>query len=155
MSYNSSHNSVTPQSPRIQNPGIVRARTVVSANGVRINWANVSYFDVSTVIEKDPDTLEEKSEYQILVKWKFKASIISEDIRMSIDTNLPRYMKTFGLIPLGSEKYINVSKILLINEEAIHGPIEKTRVRIVFTDGFEIKETLSTEHWVQWKQAHS
>ena len=125
-------------------PNVVKARTVVTQSGLRVNWKNVSYFEIQ----------EENNFYQIGIKWKYKASIKTEYLELNKDTDLYKYFKQHGIVKLG-EYYVNLNKIITIQEKAIHGPHEKVRVRFLFTDGFELVTVLTSTDWVWWKTTYA
>jgi len=127
-------------------PNILRTRTLLVGD-TRVNWNNVSYFELGDDAEQ-PDVY-----YSIGIKWKYKASIKTEYLKLSKETDLYAYFKRFDTVKLG-RYYINLSKIITLSEENIHGPTEKTRIRLVFTDGFELVETINTDVWVWWKTTY-
>jgi len=125
------------------NTGVLRARTVMTFSGTRVNWRNVSYFEI-----KDTDS------NTIGIKWKFKASIRTEIVEINPETDYYKYFKQYGLVKF-EDTFVNLYKILTIDEEPVHGPIEHTKVRIVFTDGFELTRTLRSADWVWWKTTYA
>ena len=142
---------------RVQNTNLLRARTQMTSNGTRISWMNVNYFDLEEVsVEAEGAGAEGIiiKEHKLGIKWKYKASILTEEIRLPIDVNLPKMMKPFNLVPIGNS-YVNVYKIMTINEEAMHGPEERVRVRIVLVDGFELIKILGVDEWAYWKTHHA
>jgi len=144
---------------RIQNGNTIRARTLLASNGIRVNWMNVSFFDIEKITSESTNTINGETidiqEYKLTIKWKFKASILSEVAIMPLTTNIQQLMKPFGLVPFGEDSYININNILIIEEVAIHGPQEKVRVRVVLMDGFEIIKTFDAKAWAFWKSNHS
>jgi len=124
------------------------AKTSLMANGLRINWWNVSYIKVQ----------ETENEYHITIPWKYKVSIREEYtyLKKSAGAIARDYFQRFGLIPINEEIYINLNKVLLIEEEdVIRGPVDYTMVRIVFVDGFEIKQKTKSEFWNWWKSNYA
>ena len=132
----------------IQNGHLLKARLTLTPNGTRINWKNVSYAVISEI------TLPEGQMYSIGVKWKYKASILTEEILLPIETNLNLYFKQTHLIRF-DDALISLSKIMTINEEAVPGPQEMVRVRIVLVDGYQIIRKVTRESWISWKAAHA
>jgi hypothetical protein len=131
-----------------QASNIAKTRTVLVGK-TRVNWLNVSCVTIDGigVGDKDPDY------YKIGIKWKYKASIRTRVVKLSREINLPGYFKKFGLVQLGSY-FINLSKIMTLDESPVHGPVEKTRYTILFSDGFEIHETIKTDFWLWWKTTY-
>lgn len=128
----------------LNNPSILRTRTSLTSSGTRVNWKNTSYFEI-----KEGDGV-----YIIGIKWKYKASIKTETVEINIETDLYKYFKQFGLVQINPTIFINLNNILTIDEEQIHGPVEKTRIRFVFWDGFEITIVLQSTTWVWWKTTY-
>jgi len=130
----------------LNNPNIVRARTILLSNGVRINWKNISYFTVE----------ETKPIFKANIRWKYKAGLMEEIIEVGGEDFDPyKYFKKFGIVSLSEDVYINLNKIMLIKEKTVHGPIDKTTVRIVFNDGMQIIKKLDSKYWSWWKDTYS
>ncbi len=125
----------------------MKSTTVLLGNGKRVSWFNTSYVTVKE--------LPDKEGYEFTVYWKYKAAIKKEVFTSPMKTQeLNQYFYKFGIVPLKKGVFINLDKILIIDEEQVFGPVEKTRVRIVFTDGFEFKELLVSTDWSWWKQSY-
>jgi len=125
----------------VQNTAVLRARTILTQNGIRVNWRNVSYF-----------TIEETDQYYLAgIKWKYKASIMTEEIHLNKELTLYKFFKPFGIVAFGKEHYVNLHNIITIEETEVHGPVEKTVVRIVFVDGHQLVKKMTTTDWVWWK----
>ncbi len=123
----------------------MKTTTVLLASGKRVSWFNVSY--VKAVLVGD--------EYEFTIYWKYKAQIRKEIFTSPMKENqLNKYFASFGLVPLVDNVFINLSKVLMIDEEAVHGPVEKTRIRMVFTDGFEMSHVMVATQWAWWKQSY-
>jgi len=120
----------------------MRAKTTLTADGKRINWSQVTHIDL-------------KREGGVLIgrfKWKYKASIKTEEVALNLkDTEIAKYFKHYNFAPLTNDLYINLDKIMLIEEEQKFGPIEKTRVRMLFLDGFEVFKNVESVRWSWWK----
>lgn len=117
------------------------------SNGIRINWMNTSYFTVES---------ENADEYTFSVKWKYKASIMTEEIVLKKQNlHLQNYFKQFGIAALNKDTYVNLGRILTIQETQVHGPVDKTLVRIVFVDGFELIRKIESTQWVWWKSTYA
>jgi hypothetical protein len=130
----------------LNNPNIVRARTIVTPGGLRVNWHNVSLL----TIEKIDDL------YYVEISWKYKASIKKEKTQIGGPDFRPKeFFKKYGLIALDENTFINVRNILVIEETSVHGPQEKTLVRIVLQDGFQIVRKLDSKNWAWWKENHA
>jgi len=117
-------------------------------NGVRVNWSNVCFFRYRIIGDL----------FQIEFQWKYKVSIRNEFVTLNKMSrqDLAKYFVKWGLVPFGESSFINVNKILLIDEdEVIRGPIDYTKLRLVFTDGFEYREKLKSEYWTWWRSNHS
>ena len=125
-------------------PSIAKARTVMTQSGLRINWKRVSYFSLEAT----------KEHYIVGIRWKYKASLRTEYINLNIETDLYKYFKQHGLVKF-EDIYVNLNKILLIEEKAVHGPNEKTRVRLLFEDGFEVIRIFKSTDWVWWKTTYA
>ena len=128
----------------VQNGAAMKANTIMMTNGVRVNWRQVSYFTYT----KTDDGFEFK------VKWKYKASIRTETLILKKDFNLNSYFKQYKIV-LFNDLWVNLTKIMIIEEEAIHGPEEKTKVRMVFVDGFELIQTMPADKWARWKTTYA
>jgi len=128
------------------NTNVARARTVLTKNGIRVNWRNVGYF----TIEK------QENSYLIEIRWKYKAGIMTEKIEMGDHEFKPTsYFRQFQLIPLTEDTYINLNNVMIIEEQSISGPVEKVLVRVVLIDGYQVIVKMTRERWVWWKQNYS
>ncbi len=93
--------------------------------------------------------------YQFSIYWKYKASI-KEEVFISPmqDSELNKYFARFGIVPLVEDIYVNLASIMTIDEEPVHGPVEKTRVSIVFRDGFQFKKVMAATQWTWFKSTY-
>ena len=120
----------------------MRAKTILTADGKRINWHQITHVD----LQREGGVLIGK------FKWKYKASIKVEEIALNLkDTEIGKYFKRYNFAPLTTEIYINLDKIMLLEENQIFGPTEKTKVRILFLDGFELYKVIESVRWSWWK----
>jgi hypothetical protein len=118
------------------------------SNGVRINWNNIGYLDM---VDNSAD-----DGYTFIVRWKYKASIRREEIKLKKpNVTLFNYFKQYNLIELFNGTFVNLSRIMLIEEKAVHGPQEMTLVRMVFLDGFELIKKIPADKWQSWKSLHA
>ena len=128
----------------LNNPNIIRLRAPKYDNYF-INWRNVSYFDLTV---KD-------GVYTACIRWKYKAAIIEEQVVIGEIQGPPaKHFKRYQLVPLGQEVFININKVLLVQEEPVENAVDKVKVRIVFTDGFQLIKKMDSEEWSNWKRAH-
>ena len=128
------------------NTNVTRARTVMTKNGLRVNWRNVGYF---TIKEREEDFL-------VQVRWKYKAGIMMEELEMGDKDFKPTaYFKQYQLIPLTEDTYINLNNVMIIEEKAIPGPQENVLVRVVLIDGFQLSVKMTRERWIWWKQTYA
>jgi hypothetical protein len=126
---------------------ILKARTLPTRNNKRISWRNVSYF-----------TYKDIDDHMVIdIYWKYKASIISEEVLLKFDHNAARqkFFKTYGIVHLNDNIYINLNQILIIEEEIIHGAEVKIKVKIIFTDGFKITTNIPEDNWLIWKRNYA
>jgi hypothetical protein len=122
----------------------MRTKTVQLADGKRVNWFDVSY----TLVTKIQDG------YEFTIYWKYKAAIKSETLSTTMaDNEVNKYFSKFGLVKW-DQYYINLDKVMLINEETIHGAIEKSSVEMVFVDGLYLKRKVPAQEWSWWKQLY-
>jgi len=125
---------------------VTRARTVLTKNGLRVNWRNIGYF---TIQKRETDFLVE-------VKWKYKASIRTETIIVGDEQFKPtNYFKQYNFVPLTEDLFINLNNIMIIEEEPVHGPQEQVIIRVVLIDGFKISVKMTRERWIWWKQNYA
>jgi hypothetical protein len=123
---------------------LTKARTVLFSDGKRVNLFEVTHFRTKKL----------KLGYEFTIYWKYKASIKEEIIRTDHASFDPsKYFKQFGFAPFTENIYVNLAKIMIIEEEQVFGPVEKTKVRIVFSDGFQIIEKLESTRWSWWKSS--
>ena len=118
------------------------AGTTLMPDGKRVNWWNVSFF-----------TYEEKND-EIIVefKWKYKASIRAEKVTVGNLSNMRDYFRKWNLVPIGKNTYVNLSKILMIEEiDHRRGPIDYTLLRFIFTDGFQENILIKSDSWNWWR----
>jgi hypothetical protein len=125
---------------------ILRARTVLTKNGKRINWNNVAYF----TYKKD------ELNFILDIRWKYKAGIMSEEIIMEFKNNaeMYKYFKRYGIVAFSDDIFINLNHIMLIEETPVSGPQEKILIRIIIMDGFQIVRKLLHDNWVWWKTTY-
>jgi len=122
----------------------MRVRTTLTADGKRINWLEVTHIKLN----REGGVLIGK------IQWKYKASIKEEEIALNLkDGQIAEYFKNFKFAPLTNNIYVNLSKIMLIEEEPTFGPIDTTKVRIVFTDGYQFQENIESNRWSWWKSS--
>jgi hypothetical protein len=122
----------------------MKTTTVQMNDGKRVSWFNTSYVKITEV----------DAGYELKIYWKYKASIKSETIETTMSSReMLKYFNRFGLVPL-EDYYINLSRIMFIDEEVIYGAIEKSRVHMVFTDGLEITKIVKAQDWSWWKQSY-
>ncbi len=118
--------------------------TTVLVGTKRISWFNTNCLTFKKV----------KTGYEFTVYWKYKASVKKETFETTMQENeINKYFARFGLVAF-HEWYINLDKILIITEDQIFGPVEKTKVRIVLVDGFEINKTIEATAWSWWKMSY-
>jgi hypothetical protein len=128
---------------------VVRARTILMPNGIRVNWRNVPHFTLKENEDSD-------NKYTALVKWKFKAGLMEEAIELGGEDFRPAvYFKQYQIVPLTPTIYVNLNNIMMIEEQAIHGPQEKVMVKIVLIDGFHLAVKMDREKWIWWKQNYA
>jgi RNA recognition motif-containing protein len=119
--------------------------TTVLIDDVRVSWFNVNCVHVKKV----------QDGYIFTIFWKYKAAVKEEKIFTSMnEPELPKYFAKYGLIKF-QNWYVNLSKIMIIKENIIYGPQEKTRVNIIFSDGYNITKTLIARDWSWWKQTYA
>ena len=128
---------------------MVQMRSPVSllANGKRVNWNQVTHVRAQKSIDGDG--------YELKIYWRYKAAIREEIFKhmASNDGQLNEYFKGFGFAPLNQGLFINLQKIMMVDEEQKYGPVEKTRIHIIFSDGMQIKETLESVQWSWFKKS--
>ncbi len=116
---------------------------------VLIGNKRVSWFNVNCVQFQKTDLGHEFTVY-----WKYKASVKKETFDTPMqESEINKYFARFGLV-LFHDWYINLAKILLVSEEQIFGPVEKTRARIVFDNGYELIKVIESTWWSWWKQTY-
>ncbi len=125
----------------------MKTTTVLLASGKRVSWFNISYVKVNK--------LPGKEGYRFSIFWKYKASIKEETFDSPMhDNEVNKYFARFGIVPFVDNIYINLASVLTIDEEPVHGPVEKTRVSIVFRDGFKIIKVLESTQWAWFKTSY-
>lgn len=118
--------------------------TTVLIEDVRVSW-----FNVNCVHYQPAD-----DGFMFTIFWKYKAAIKRENIFTPMKANeLSKYFEKFGLVKY-QDYYVNLSKIMLIKEDPVYGPQDKTRVQLIFNDGFNIMKVLPSEEWSWWKQSY-
>ena len=128
-----------------------KSTTVLLADGKRVSWFNVNYLEVVQILDENGI----KSGFEFIVKWKYKASIKSETFfSPMVQNELNKYFARFGIVPLTETVYVNLAKISIVTEEQIYGPIEKTRVKMIFVDGYQFQEKIDSAKWSWWKQTY-
>ncbi len=126
----------------------MKSTTTLLSSGKRVSWFNVSYLKYRK--------LPKEEGYEFTIHWKYKAAIKKEIVTSPMATQeLNKYFAKFGIVPLKDGVMVNLDNIMIIDEEPVHGPLEKTRVRMVFVDGFEIKEVMVATQWAWWKQTYA
>ncbi len=116
--------------------------TTVLLEDKRVSWFNVNCVRV----EQLPDG------YNFIVYWKYKASVREELFKTSMKPNeINKYFERFGLVAL-DDYYVNLSKILITTENQIFGPVEKSRIHMIFDNGYEINKVMEATKWSWWKQ---
>ncbi len=127
----------------------MKSTTVLLADGKRVSWFNVSH----VLVEPTPDGVV--GGYTFTIHWKYKASVKTETFTtpmLSIELN--KYFARFGIVPLEKDLFINLAEIMIVTEEQLFGPVEKTIMSMVFRDGYEIKRKLESTKWSWWKQQY-
>jgi hypothetical protein len=125
-------------------PRAQRANLQLMADGKRVNWNNISILKVGTLETADGVSLE--------FRWKYKASIKTEITTWTgKNLELVKHFRPFNIVELLDNIFINLNRILFVEEKSIHGPTEKTSIRMVFEDGLEINETFLATKWAWWK----
>ncbi len=120
----------------------MKSTTVLLSDGKRVSWFNVN----CTLAEKTKDG------YQFTVFWKYKAAVKKEVLLSTMTVSeINKYFEKFGLVAF-NDYYVNLSKILIVTEDQLYGPVEKTKIRMVFIDGYEILVTMESTKWSWWKQ---
>ncbi len=123
----------------------MKTTTVLLADGKRISWFNTTHVRIYPI----------EGGYEFRVYWKYKASIKEEIFTSPMKENeLNKYFARFGIIPLTKNLYVNLAKITIVKEEQVYGPVEKTRVEMIFVDGFQFKELIEASQWSWWKQSY-
>lgn len=123
------------------------AGTFMMSDGLRVSWSNVSFANINEV----------DNGYEIEFQWKYKVSIRHEKtfLEKSPGLNIRDFFKRYGLVLLIPGLYINLKKIMVIQEEVQHGPIDYTKLRIVFVDGYELNTKMTSESWSWWRSNHA
>ncbi len=122
----------------------MKSTTVLLADGKRVSWFNVSYVQ----FKKTQDG------YQFTVFWKYKSSIKSETFNSTMqDNEINKYFARFGFVVL-EDYYINLSKIMIVTENQIYGPLEKTKFQLIFIDGLTLNKTQESTKWSWWKSTY-
>ena len=120
----------------------MKVKMMVTADRKRINWSQIT----SVSLSREDGVLIGK------IKWKYKASIKTEEFALNLkDHEIGPYFKRVNFAPLTTNLYVNVEKIMMIEEDQIFGAVEKTKVRMLFLDGFEISEKMEPAQWSWWK----
>ncbi len=120
----------------------MKSTTVLLSDSKRVSWFNVN----CVRFEKTP------TGYEFTVYWKYKASVKQEIFETTMsESEINPYFARFGLVPF-MDYYVNLGKILIVTEDQIFGPVEKTKVRMVLVDGHEILVTVESIKWSWWKQ---
>jgi len=129
----------------INNVGnVFRARTIQITPGKRINWERVPYF----IFNEDKDGASDIIHVEI--RWKYKAGIKTENIDMNKEHfSNPTYFKRYGLVKLVGDTYINLNRIMFIEE--VQQGLDSVVVRFVLQDGFEITRKISLTNWIWWR----
>ncbi len=123
----------------------MKSTTVLLGDGKRVSWFNVSHVDVLPTPEG----------YEFTIKWKYKASVKTEVFKAPMKAHeLNKYFARFGIIPFEEDLFINLAEIMIVKEEQIFGPVEKTEVSMIFRDGYEIKRKIESTKWSWWKQQY-
>ena len=119
------------------------------SDGKRINWRSISYFYAESI----EGTGEQGVEFTI--KWKFKASIKS--IRTTwtgTNLGLTNHFRKLSIVELKDDLYVNLDRVQIVEEEAVHGPVEKVRVTMFFEDGLSIFVIFEATKWAWWKTTY-
>jgi len=126
--------------------GLYKARTILVSTGKRINWTRIPYFTYQDI--KDTDN------YLVSVKWKYKASIRVEEFPLSKDKfKSNNYFKQYGLVKLSSNIYINLNRIMFIEET--QPSLDSVIVRFVLIDGFEFHQKFKLQNWIWWRDNYT
>ncbi len=121
-----------------------RADLQLMSDGKRINWRLIPYIRVSPIEGRDGFNFE--------FHWKYKASIKKETTQWTGTQLDPiKHFRPFNIVELKSNLFINLNTILCIEELAVHGPVEKTKVNIIFSDGVTLTEVFEATGWAWWK----
>jgi hypothetical protein len=127
------------------NTNILKARTVLMNNGIRINWRNIGYFKL----------VKEDTNYYADIQWKYKAGIMTERVLVGDNTFEPfKFFKQYRIVALDEETYINLGHVMIIEEIPVRGAQEKTLVKIILVDGFRIVVKLDAATWTWWKTTY-
>ncbi len=122
----------------------MKTTTVLLSDGKRISWFNVNCVHF----------VKTKTGYEFTIYWKYKASVKKETVETTMqDNEINQYFARFGLV-LFEDYYVNLGKILIITEDQIFGPLEKTKSRMVFIDGYELIKTTEATRWSWWKNTY-
>jgi hypothetical protein len=125
-------------------PRAQRANLQVMSDGKRMNWTSISYFWL--------EELTEEEGYSISFKWKYKASLKVMITKWTgKELNLQKHFRGFNVVELKDNFYINLNRVQMVEEEAIHGPVEKTKITIYFEDGLYLTQIFEATKWAWWK----
>jgi hypothetical protein len=123
---------------------IRKKTTTVLIEDTRISWFNTNCVHIN----------ETDDGFMFTVFWKYKASIKRKNIFTTMKENeLPKYFEKYGLVKF-QDYFINLGKIMIIDEESIFGPKEKAQVSIVFSDGYSITKVVDATEWSWWKKTY-